>query len=874
MNKQQLASKIWTAANNLRKYIEADEYKDFILGFIFYKFLSEKVEKLFSDEDIEFYKNVEDKNFPDSIKESSKWNELSTKDKEDYEFISSVRGELGYFISYQNLFSTWISKGQTFNISDVRVALSAFNRNISKHKKLFENIFDTLENSLSNLGKTDADQSREALSIIQLINEIPMQKVQDYDMLGFIYEYLISMFAANAGKKAGEFYTPHEVSVLMSEIVASHLKDHNETVDIYDPTSGSGSLLITIGKSMSKYINPDKIKYFAQEIKKATYNLTRMNLIMRGILIDNIHTRNDDTLREDWPVSSDIDKSPLHVDAVVSNPPYSLEWDNVNKENDPRFAGYGVAPKSKADYAFLLHDLYHTKTSGIVTIVLPHGVLFRGNEEGKIRKQLIESNNIDAIIGLPNNIFYGTGIPTIIMVLRKNKQDDKVLFIDASKHFIKEATNNKLRASDIQRIVDVFTEKAIIPGFSNLVTRDEIRNNEYNLNIPRYVDSSDKKETSDLYSLLNGNVPNSELQKYQNLWNHFSTLKADLYEEINSNYSKPLIKDNIFEVILNNQQIQDYINQFKKSTEDLEDLIEKQIINKLKDNIDQIDLNKDKKDILDKLKNLLKEHNLIDYYDAFEILEKHWKVISTDVENIKLEGFESIKQVSPNWIYDSSKKMEIQKGFIGKVIPFELVQKLKMTDLLDQIKNLNLQIENIDTKAQEFYADIDEDSKEKYTSLFNEDFSKLDYKTVKKEIKNFEKVAEENPDSFESKVLEIYKNEENKKVLNKTLKTIIFDLENQTNKQYDSLSDSDALELIKDKWITPLITDLNQLPNNALENISNGLVKIQEKYEDTLFSIDQQIRQTQDELIDLLQDLNADEYDKKAIDDFIELLKK
>ena len=251
-----------------------------------------------------------------------------------------------------------------------------------------------------------------------------------------------------------------------------------------DPTSGSGSLLINIGKTAAKYMDDaNRIRYYAQELKANTYNLTRMNLVMRGILPDNILTRNGDTLEEDWPYFDESDPQgtyePLYVDAVVSNPPYSQRWTPNGKENDARYARYGLAPKSKADYAFLLHDLYHLKPDGIMTIVLPHGVLFRGGEEGAIRKNLIEQNNIDAIIGLPANIFFGTGIPTIIMVLRQKRENTDVLIIDASKGFAKEGKNNKLRASDIRRIIDTVKQRKTVTKYSKLVTRQEIRDNDY-----------------------------------------------------------------------------------------------------------------------------------------------------------------------------------------------------------------------------------------------------------------------------------------------------------------------------------------------------------------------------------------------------------
>lgn len=307
MNKQQLASKIWESANKMRSKIEANEYKDYILGFIFYKFLSEtEVARLkardFAEEDL-----------PSLV-------------EDDEETVEFVKGECGYFIAYDNLFSTWVAKGGDFEISNVRDALSAFSRNIDPaRKRVFDGIFDTLQTGLSKLGTDARSQSKAARDLIYLIKDIPMDGRQDYDVLGFIYENLISNFAANAGKKAGEFYTPHEVSMLMSEIVSWHLAGR-ENITIYDPTSGSGSLLINIGKAVARRNgDPDSIKYYAQELKENTYNLTRMNLVMRGILPDNIVARNGDTLEDDWPWFDTVENKdetydPLFVDAVVSNP--------------------------------------------------------------------------------------------------------------------------------------------------------------------------------------------------------------------------------------------------------------------------------------------------------------------------------------------------------------------------------------------------------------------------------------------------------------------------------------------------------------------------------------------------------------------------
>ena len=523
MNKQQLANKIWSSANKMRSKIDANEYKDYILGLIFYKFLSDnevnyiKKEYGWTDEYMPYL--VEDYSNPDMEK-----------------LIGDCKDHIGYFIEYKYLFSTWLKPDVSFSVSDLSAALNRFDALISdKFKGVYEKIFITLQAGLSKLGENPSAQTKALKGIIKDIKDIPTDSKQDYDVLGYVYEYLIGNFAANAGKKAGEFYTPHEVAILMSEIVAEHHKS-KDNIEIYDPTSGSGSLLLTIGKSVGRHIeDKNHVKYYAQELKENTYNLTRMNLVMRGISPSNIDTRCADSLGEDWPINKtgvDAGKA-LRVDAVVSNPPYSQHWDPTDAEFDYRFKEYGVAPKSKADYAFLLHELYHLKSDGIMTIVLPHGVLFRGNPddeaEGQIRRQLIEKNNIDAIIGLPPNIFFGTSIPTLVMVLKQHRDNDDVLIIDASKGFVKDGKQNKLRASDVKRIADTWRDRKTVPGFSRTVSREEIRENGYNLNIPRYVDSSEAPEQYDIYATMNGGIPNSDIANMQQYWDVLPSLHKQLF---------------------------------------------------------------------------------------------------------------------------------------------------------------------------------------------------------------------------------------------------------------------------------------------------------------------------------------------------------
>lgn len=628
MNKQQLAARIWESANKMRSKIEANEYKDYILGFIFYKFLSEKEVKYLKEND---------------------WTDeyLSELTEEDTETVESIQKNLGYFISYENLFSTWLEKDRDFSVQNVRDALSAFSRLINPaHKKVFEGVFDTLQTGLSKLGDSAASQSKSISDLIQLIRDIPMDGKQGYDVLGFIYEYLIEKFAANAGKKAGEFYTPHEVSLLMSEIVANHLKDRDK-IEIYDPTSGSGSLLINIGKSASKYISGEnKVKYYAQELKQNTYNLTRMNLVMRGIEADNIVTRNGDTLEDDWPYFDENDPigsyNPLYVDAVVSNPPYSQAWNPVDKETDPRYAGYGIAPKGKADYAFLLHDLYHIKPDGIMTIVLPHGVLFRGGEEGEIRKNLIEKNKIDTIIGLPANIFYGTGIPTIIMVLKQKRINNDILIIDASKGFMKEGKNNKLRASDIKRIVDVVTARESVCKFSRVVSRGEIRKNDYNLNIPRYVDSSEEAESWDIYASMFGGLPISEIDKLDKYWKAFPLLREELFENNSKGYCQ-LARNDIKKSIKEHSDVKNFEKKFQKAFQSFD----KYLYDKLIVNINDSSILKSEEMLSEEMFKRLEDIPLIDKYEAYQLLDDDWTEIAVDLEIIQTEGTEAIKKVDP-----------------------------------------------------------------------------------------------------------------------------------------------------------------------------------------------------------------------------------
>lgn len=837
MNKQQLASKIWESANKMRSKIEANEYKDYILGFIFYKFLSDKELKYLKENDYE----------------DADIRELT---EEDEDAVKDIQTSIGYFIAYENLFSTWLEMGSDFEVDNVRTALSAFTRLISEsHKKVFDKIFDTLQSGLSKLGDSSKSQTKAVSDLIYLIKDIPMDGKQDYDVLGFVYEYLISNFAANAGKKAGEFYTPHEVSVLMSDIVAEHLKDRDK-IEIYDPTSGSGSLLINIGKSLSKYMdNSNGIKYYAQELKENTYNLTRMNLVMRGIIPSNIYARNGDTLEDDWPYFDDADPiasyDPLYVDAVVSNPPYSQNWNPSGKEMDPRYAGYGIAPKSKADYAFLLHDLYHLKPDGIMNIVLPHGVLFRGGEEGEIRKNLIENNKIDAIIGLPSNIFFGTGIPTIVMVLKQKRTNDDVLIIDASKGFIKEGKNNKLRDSDIKKIVDTFKNRLSIDKYSKVVSRDEIRQNDYNLNIPRYVDSSEKAEGWDIYALMFGGIPENELSDYNEYWNAFPTLRDDLYSKTGSSYYG-LNTDDVKATIKNNKDVRAFIEEYKNAFKGFDEALEDILIK----NIESINISMAEILIGDEIFRRIKDKPLVNAYEAYQLFSDEWNTVSVDLEIIQTEGFEATKKVDPNLVSKKKdgKDVEVQDGWAGHVIPFSLVQDKILYAEKKALSDKENRLLDIKSLYEELLEEFNEDEKE--MDFITEDRDAFVNSEVIKASKN--KELEEETLAKLKKVVDIIDEE---KKLKKEIKTLNAELENETKKRIEELTDTEVIELLKDKWITPIVKGLDVIPNRIIESLSSKMESLVKKYELTFSDVEKEIAETEIALRDMLDDIEGSEED-------------
>lgn len=486
--KRLLEKQLWAVANLLRGKMNADEYKNYILGFIFYKYLSEKLdryinEKLLNQEDFDFAEINED-----------------TKDGQAVlaEVKAACIGHLGFFLKPSELFGYLCNKGKgeikgqtNFILEDLKAVLNTIERTSmgTSSEDDFKGLFNDVILESPKLGNSENKKNEVIVEVLTLLNGIDF-RLEDTksDLLGDAYEYLIGEFAAGAGKKGGEFYTPAQVSRLLAQIVT---EGKQRIKSVFDPTCGSGSLLLRV-KDYATISN-----YYGQELNPTTYNLARMNMILHGVHFDNFAIRQGDTLTEDMHPD-------LQAEAIVANPPFATEWKgdaDPQLAHDERFSQYGrLAPKGTADYAFLTHMLYHLADNGTMAIVLPHGALFRSGAEGHIRKYIIEKQNyLDAVIGLPPNLFYGTSIPATVLVFKKCRKDDEdIIFIDASKEFEKGKNQNRLTNENIAKIFDVYISRSEVGKYSHRATALEIEENDYNLNIPRYVDTFEEEVTIDL----------------------------------------------------------------------------------------------------------------------------------------------------------------------------------------------------------------------------------------------------------------------------------------------------------------------------------------------------------------------------------------
>lgn len=474
-HKKQLETQLWNIANTLRGKMNADEFRDYILGFIFYKYLSEQMH---------LYANK-------ILKEDGiKYEEIEETTEEGQEYLEAIKEEsvlqLGYFLKPSELFHAIAKRGngngkKKFILDDLTNILNNIEQSTmgTDSEDDFDKLFEDLDLTSTKLGRTESEKNELISKVLSHLDEIDFQlENTELDVLGDAYEYLIAQFASGAGKKAGEFYTPQEVSRVLAKLVTT---GKTKLKSVYDPTCGSGSLLLRVAKEVKEVS-----AFYGQELNRTTYNLARMNMILHGVHYRKFDIRQEDTLER-----------PQHIDerfeAIVANPPFSAKWSaNPLHMGDDRFSQYGrLAPKNYADYAFVQHMIHQLAENGQMAVVLPHGALFRASSEGHIRKYLIEDRNyLDAIIGLPPNIFYGTEIPTCILVLKKCRENpDDIIFIDASEGYEKSNSQNRLREGDIQKIISTYENRKTVEKYSYVASLDEIKENEYSLNIPKYVDT-------------------------------------------------------------------------------------------------------------------------------------------------------------------------------------------------------------------------------------------------------------------------------------------------------------------------------------------------------------------------------------------------
>ena len=534
---EEIKRRLWDGANELRGSMDASRYKDYMLGLMFYKFLSDKTLDTFRTS-----ANLGKMPEKELVEEYGK-----ARERHGETLDNTIERILGYYVLPEYLYQTWIIdiNSGDFEVQKVTHSLHNFERTIAmkSDNNDFKGLFSssTIDFTDTALGSNLNERSKNIQSLIMLFADLNMVALQKGDVLGDAYEYLIGQFAMESGKKAGEFYTPHQVSEVMAQIVAKS----SNIESIYNPTVGSGSLLLTVGKHLEDDAQKG-LHYYGQEKNTATYNLTRMNLLLHGVRPSKMTIKNGDTLSHDWPEDPEKPNDGVQFDAVVMNPPYSLKnWNRSGlKVSDPRFEIAGtLPPDSKGDFAFLLHGLFHLRQSGTMAIVLPHGVLFRGGAEGEIRKRLIDKNYIDTVIGLPRSLFINTGIPVVILILKKNREiNDPILIIDASAKYVKQGKQNILKEKHIAKIVDTYLEKNTEEGYSSLAYRKDIIENNYNMNIPRYIISKTNDIDHDVDAHLLGGIPERDIDDLKVLNTMAAKTMSDSLKALRPGYVE-LIKD-------------------------------------------------------------------------------------------------------------------------------------------------------------------------------------------------------------------------------------------------------------------------------------------------------------------------------------------
>ncbi|MGO1369433.1 type I restriction-modification system subunit M [Senegalia sp. (in: firmicutes)] len=851
---EEIKRRLWDGANELRGSMDASRYKDYMLGLMFYKFLSDKtldafkisagLGKISEEELVKEYKKLREENGEDLDK--------------------TIQRVLGYYVLPEYLYQTWIMdiNSGDFEVQKVTDSLHNFERSVAieSGNDDFKGLFSssTIDLTDTALGSNLNERSKNIQSLIMLFADLNMVTLQKGDILGDAYEYLIGQFAMESGKKAGEFYTPHQVSEVMAQIVAKS----SNIESIYDPTVGSGSLLLTVGK----HLNSDEQKnlnYYGQEKNTATYNLTRMNLLLHGVRPEKMAIKNGDTLSYDWPEDPEKPNEGVQFDAVVMNPPYSVKnWNRSElKISDPRFEIAGVLPPdSKGDFAFLLHGLFHLRQNGTMAIVLPHGILFRGGAEGEIRKRLLDKNRIDTIIGLPSKLFTNTGIPVVVLILKKNRKlDDPVLVIDASQEFIKVGKQNVLEEKHIAKIVDTYLERNGEEGYSSLVYREDILENDYNMNIPRYVTSKSDEIAHDVDGHLLGGIPERDIKdlKILNaivpdvLENSLSQKRMGYYE-LTKEISK--LTDEIIEsdqVRTRSEEMNTRINEYIDEYWNTLIKVDKQ--SNIKEAMEEM--------LLD-IKGILYNFEFVNIYDGYQNIAEIWKnSLTKDLEIISLSDFYTAARTrEPNMITKGSgkTKREEQDGWISSLIPNEIIVKQLYSAEATNIENLKQEVSEIEMELDELVEAAKVEGSEENEVLYEclsknkegEAGNSFTVKAIKYEQKEYKK------DTDEFKLLKnIEKLMSDRTKINKEIREKEKELKELVEERILLLTEEEIESLVYEKWFGGLMEEMISLIEKPLKDELEKLKMLDDRYKSTLDDLDEEYSELNSSFEDLLAEL-------------------
>lgn len=851
---EEIKRRLWDGANELRGSMDASRYKDYMLGLMFYKFLSDKT--------LDAFKISAGLG---KVREEDLVKEYRDAREEHGEILDkTLQNVLGYYVLPEYLYQTWIMdiNSGNFEVQKVTDSLHNFERTVATKSgnNDFKGLFSssTIDLTDTALGSNLNERSKNIQALIMLFADLNMVALQKGDVLGDAYEYLIGQFAMESGKKAGEFYTPQQVSEVMAQIVAK-----SSTIkSIYDPTVGSGSLLLTVAKHLD-YDQQKNLNYYGQEKNTATYNLTRMNLLLHGVRPEKMTIRNADTLSYDWPEEPEKPNEGVQFDAVVMNPPYSVKnWNRSDlKISDPRFEIAGVLPPdSKGDFAFLLHGLFHLRQSGTMAIVLPHGILFRGGAEGQIRKRLIDKNYIDTIIGLPSNLFTNTGIPVVVLILKKNRKlDEPVLVIDGSNDFIKVGKQNVLQEKNIAKIVDSYLERSEEVGYSALVYRRDILENDYNMNIPRYVTSKNNEIPHDVDAHLLGGIPEENIGSLK--------LLNILLPDYLNNALKPLREG----YVQLTKGIDDLSDEILKSDQVLSKSLEmKEKINiyikKYWDILINVENPAEIKEIMERMlldiKNTLSSFEFINIYDGYQSIAQIWKnSLMEDLEIIGLKGFyKAARTREPHMVTkgSGSNRREEQDGWISSLIPNDIIIKQLYSKESSDIENLKQEVGEIEIRLDELVEASKVEDSEENEVLFEtltknkegDPGSSFTAKAIKEEKVKYKK------GTGEYKLLdEVEKLMSNRLKVNSKVREKEKELVELVQARILTLTDKEIDALVYEKWFGGIVDEMIGLLEKPLKDELEILKMLDDRYKSTLNDLDKDYKELNSSFEDLLSQL-------------------